>query len=376
MSAEQTAHAGLVILAAIVCAGVVAWLTGTILRLSARGRYASYLTTLYNSCHRPWKYSLTALALLIAAPMTGLSGTAFDIVEHAIIIGLIGSAAWLTTRILFFLEDTTFRRLPLNVADNRRTRKIRTQVSLLRRLTAVVIAVVALPAALMTIPPLRTFGASLLASAGIVGVVAGLAAQTTLGHVFAGLQLAFADSLRYDDVVVVEGEWGRVEEIRLTHVVLQLWDHRRLILPTTYFTSQPFQNWTRHEARVLASIYLHLDYTAPVGALRVEAQRVIEESPLWDQREWVLQVVDSTPTTMLIRVLASAADAPSAWDLRCDVREKLIDFLRDNYPSGLPRVRASLLDEDPGEAAQAAQTGTGLGSSDPGEAGSSGGVRS
>jgi small-conductance mechanosensitive channel len=194
----------------------------------------------------------------------------------------------------------------------------------------------------MTIEPLRTFGASLLASAGLIGVVAGLAAQTTLGNVFAGLQLAFSDSLRFDDVIVVEGEWGRVEEIRLTHIVLQLWDYRRLVLPSTYFTTKPFQNWTRHESRVLAAIILHVDYTAPIRELRTEAQRIIEESPLWDRREWVLQITDATPSTMVVRVLASAADAPSAWDLKCDVREKLLVFLRAHYPGSLPLVRATV----------------------------------
>jgi small-conductance mechanosensitive channel len=344
MALELATHAVSVLLVAAVAGFIAAWLMGLILRLSARGRSATYILSLRVSSYRPLKYLLVTSALLIAAPKTGLSGTAFDVVEHVIIIALIGAAAWFTTRILYYLEDTAFRRLPIDVADNRRTRKIRTQIGLLRRLTAVTVAVVALPVALMTIGPLRAFGASLLASAGLLGVVGGLAAQSSLGNVFAGLQLAFSDSLRIDDVIVVEGEWGRVEEIRLTHIVLQLWDYRRLILPCTYFTAKPFQNWTRHESRVLAAIVLNIDYTTPLGPLRTEAQRVIEESPLWDRREWVLQVVDSAPSTMVVRILASAADAPSAWDLRCDIREKLLEFITDNYPESLPHIRATLKD--------------------------------
>jgi small-conductance mechanosensitive channel len=346
MALESAAHAVSVFLVAAVAGFIAAWLTGLILHLSARGRSTTYLTSLRLSCRRPWKYFLVTFALLIAAPKTGLSGTTFDVIEHVIVIAFIGAAAWFTTRILFFLEDAAFRQLPVDMADNRRTRKIRTQIGLLRRLTAVTVAVVALPVALTTFQPLRTFGASLLASAGIVGVVVGLAAQTTLSNVFAGLQLAFSDALRYDDVIVVEGEWGRVEEIRLTHVVLQLWDYRRLILPSTYFTDKPFQNWTRHESRVLGAVLLHVDYTVPLGPLRTATQRIIEESPLWDRREWVLQVVDSEPTTMVVRVLASAADAPSSWDLRTEIREKLIEFVRDNYPDSLPHLRATLKSPD------------------------------
>jgi small-conductance mechanosensitive channel len=191
----------------------------------------------------------------------------------------------------------------------------------------------------MTFAQLRTLGASLLASAGILGVIAGLAAQTTLTNVFAGIQLALTDSLRFDDVVVVEDEWGRIEEMTLTYVVVHLWDERRLVLPTTYFTKNPFQNWTRNETRVLGAVLLHLDYRTPVDAIRTETQRLVEASPLWDQRDWVVQVVDSTPTTMVVRVLASAADAPSSWDLRCELREKLIDFMKVNHPECLPQAR-------------------------------------
>ena len=333
---------------AITAAVAAGWLSGALVRRAAHGRHALFLLTLHRTCHRPWTVVLLVTALLVASPATDLPRTPRTVIHYILLVSLIGAGAWLATRLLFIVEDTAFRRLSLDVADNRRRRRARTQISVLRRLTAVLIGVLALASALMVFEPLRTVGASLLASAGVAGIVIGLAAQTTLGHVFAGLQIAFADSLRIDDVVVVENEWGRVEEIRLTHVVLRLWDHRRLVLPTTYFTTTPFQNWTRHEARVLAEVILHLDYTARIDRLRERARQVIESASQWDHREWTLQVIDSTPWTMVVRVLASAPDASQAWDLKCSIREELIRFMRDNQSSGLPRIRAVMSDHGDG----------------------------
>jgi hypothetical protein len=196
----------------------------------------------------------------------------------------------------------------------------------------------------MTFPELRTFGASLLASAGLAGIVAGLAAQTTLANIIAGLQLAFTDAVRIDDVVVVEEEWGWIEELTLTYVVVHIWDERRLVLPTSYFTTTPFQNWTRTQARLLGAVILHLDYATPLAPLREFAHQVISASPLWDGKDWVLQVTDTTDTTMVVRVLASAADAPSAWDLRCNIREALIVYLQQNHPQSLPVTRIMAVD--------------------------------
>jgi len=343
-------RAVLVVIASLAAAGLVSWLSDLGLRRAARGRFAPFLTRLHTSARRPWTVLLFVGALLLAYPLAGLAGGAYDVIRHVLVIVLILVAAWLAIRLLSIAEDAAFRRFPIDVADNRRMRRARTQVGLLRRLIASIVVLSALGAALMTFSALRALGASLLASAGIVGVVVGLAAQSTLSHVLAGLQLVFTDTLRLDDVIVVEGEWGRVEEIRLTHVVLYLWDQRRLILPTTRFTTEPFQNWTRHEARVLGAINLYLDYATPVHELRTYVQQVIEGSPLWDRREWQMQVVDLTPSTIVVRILVSAADAPSAWDLRCDIRESVVEFMRREYPQALPRVRAELLGPLPKEA--------------------------
>ncbi|RSM74321.1 mechanosensitive ion channel family protein [Kibdelosporangium aridum] len=310
------------------------WLTGVLVRFVARRRYRRTLTKLHENCHKPFVAVLVVAANYIV--LFEYENRVIAGIRHALLLVLIVVAAWLVIKVLFVIEDFALQRLNMDVPDNRRIRRLRTQVALIRRLTGAAITIIAIASMFMTFSELRTLGASLLASAGIVGVIAGLAAQTTLTNVFAGMQLALTDSLRYDDVVVVEGEWGRIEEMTLTYVVVHLWDERRLVLPTTYFTKTPFQNWTRHETRVIGAVQLHLDYRAPVEVLRTEAQRIVEASDLWDRREWVLQVVDSTQLTMVVRVLASAADAPSAWDLRCEIREKLIVFMRDNYPEFLP----------------------------------------
>jgi small-conductance mechanosensitive channel len=319
---------------------LLGWLSGVVLRWSGRRREHRSLRQLYRCCHRPWELWLLCWALYNAlSPAGAIGGT----VHHVLLLALIGTTAWLVVRFLYIVEDAAFHRLRVDVVDNRRVRRARTQIGILRRLTSALITLLSLGAMLMTFDGLRALGASLLASAGVAGAVAGLAAQTILRNVLAGAQLALTDQLRIDDVVVVEQEWGRVEELTLTHVVLRLWDERRLMLPTTYFITTPFQNWTRDESRVVGAVPLHLNYTAPVPELRAAAQRIVEASPLWDRREWVFQVVDSTPWSMVVRVLASAADGPSSWDLRCEIRERLIAFLVAEHPDALPdRGRADL----------------------------------
>ncbi|MEU8004546.1 mechanosensitive ion channel domain-containing protein [Catellatospora sp. NPDC049111] len=343
MEAEQLMRAAVVVIAAIGVAVVVGWLSRLVVRLVARRRYRRFLEQLSQACRWAFRAVLVVVALMVALPFTGLTGPAREVVHHTLVIALIATSAWLAVRVLFVLEDAAFRRLPVDVADNRRYRRARTRIGMVRRLTAVTVTLLAVASILMTFAPLRALGASLLASAGLAGVVAALAAHATLAHIFAGLQLAFTDELRLDDVVVVEGEWGRIEELRLTYVVVRLWDERRLVLPTTYFTTTPFQHWTRNDARVLGASILYLDHRMPVDALREQAQRVVEASPLWDRRDWVLQVVDTTETAMVVRVLASADDAAKAYDLRCEIREKLIAYVREHHPEGLPQTRVAVV---------------------------------
>ncbi|WP_169950125.1 mechanosensitive ion channel family protein [Microbispora sp. H11081] len=257
---------------------------------------------------------------------------------------LIGCVTWLLIQAAYAVTDVVLDRLTrIEGERNRRARRIRTQIALVRRVSAAVVVVLALGAMLFTFPQVRALGAGLLASAGIAGVVGGIAAQSTLGNLLAGLQLAFSDALRLDDVVVVEDEWGRIEELTLTYVALRLWDERRLILPVSYFTANPFENWTRHESRILGSVYLRVDWSIPVEEVRAELYRALRGNPLWDQKDWTLQVTDITPGGLVeLRALMSAADSASAFDLRCDIREHLVTFVREKYPESLPRLRLEL----------------------------------
>ena len=330
--------------AALLALAVVQVVHVVVMRL---GRRSVLLSELAEHAHRPFQGALTAFAVQLAIRQAtdDSAGAAWRrIVLHGLTLVTIAATAWLVAALLLVIEDTALARYRTDVADNRHARRIHTQVVMLRRVTVVVVAVVAVGVMLMTYPSVRTIGASLLASAGVAGVVAGLAAQSMLGNVFAGLQLAFSDAVRLDDVVVVEGEWGRVEELTLTYVVLHIWDDRRLIMPTTYFTTKPFQNWTRTRAAVLGTVELDADWSLPVPEMREEMRRFVEHAPLWDGRVCVLQVTEATGGMVRVRGLVSAADAGSLWDLRCMVREHLIAWVRDTRPTALPRWRAELAD--------------------------------
>ncbi|GAB3706628.1 mechanosensitive ion channel [Spirosoma flavus] len=224
-------------------------------------------------------------------------------------------------------------------------RKFVTQVRFFRRMVAIIIIILSASLLLITFQGSRKVGLSVLTSAGVVSVVLGFAAQKTLANLLAGIQIAFNQQIRLDDAVVVEKEWGRVEEINLTSVIVRLWDRRRLILPITYFVETPFENWTRSDASITGAVFLYLDYNTPIDKVRAQARKFAEEDPLWNQDVFVVQVTDTQPTCIVVRVLVSARDAPSAFDLRCHVREKLIAFLRDEYPESLPQTRIRLAEE-------------------------------
>lgn len=240
------------------------------------------------------------------------------------------------------LEEGILAGFPVDVADNLQARKLHTQVTVLKKVALVAISIFALASILMVFEPLRRFGTSILASAGIAGIIIGFAAQRSLGTLLAGFQIAITQPIRLDDVVIVENEWGRIEEITLTYVIVRIWDLRRLVLPIDYFITQPFQNWTRTSADILGSVFLHVDYTVPISEMRGAMDRILEHAPKWDKKVKVLQVTDALERTLQLRILVSAADAGSAWDLRCQVREEMIEFIRDNYPEALPRFRAEL----------------------------------
>lgn len=323
-------------------------LTSVVHRMVRRfGRGATLPAELSQHAHRPFQVAVTIVAVQFAVRgSTGYAvGTPWrQALLHGLVLAVIAATGWLVTALLLVMEDVALARFRTDVPDNRQARRIRTQVVMLRRVTIVIVVVLAAGVMLMTFPSVRGVGASVLASAGVIGVVAALAAQSLLGNVFAGLQLAFSDAVRLDDVVVVEGEWGRIEELTLSYVVVQIWDDRRLILPTSYFTSTPFQNWTRTQSAVLGTAELDVDWSVPVQTMREELRRLVEGTELWDGRVCVLQVTDATGGTVRLRALVSAADAGSLWDLRCLVREHLVGWIRDHRPVALPRTRTEIGD--------------------------------
>lgn len=262
--------------------------------------------------------------------------------RHALGLGLIASIAWLIISSSRVIDDALGVRYRLDVTDNLEARRIHTQARVLRRSITVVIVILTVGAMLVTFPQVRELGASMLASAGLAGIVVGFAARPVLQNVIAGIQIAIAQPIRLDDVVIVEGEWGRIEEFTATYVVVRIWDQRRLIVPLNYFIENAFQNWTRTDAEILGTVILYADYTVPVDDVRQELHRLLLESDKWDQRAWGLVVTDATDRAVQLRALMSAADAGTAWDLRCHVREKLLAYLQAHHPTALPRVRAEV----------------------------------
>ena len=252
---------------------------------------------------------------------------------------LIGAMTWVCFRIVDGVETVLFNRYDISVSDNLRARQIHTLTRVLSRTAQCVIIVIGAGAILMTFPNIKQLGASVLASAGIASLAIGLAARPALENIIAGIQIAITQPITLDDVVIIEGEWGRVEEIESTYVVVRIWDDRRLIVPLGYFMQNTFQNWTRRTARLLGTVFVRCDYTVDVDAVRTELTRVCTDHPKWDKRVAIVQVTDITERTLELRALVSAADASSLWDLRVAVREALVRFLRDHEPEALPLTR-------------------------------------
>ncbi|MEU9209929.1 mechanosensitive ion channel domain-containing protein [Streptomyces sp. NPDC048415] len=285
--------------------------------------------------------------VLFAALLRGSYDEAKLLLEHRVGIGrtltliLIGSAAWLVIRIATAIVEASYTRYAAAHHNPARVRRVRTQVTLIQRVVSAIVGVMAVAAMLLTFPAMRAAGASLLASAGILGIVAGVAAQSTLANLFAGLQIAFGDMVRLGDTVVVDGEWGTVEEITLTFLTVRTWDERRITMPVSYFTSKSFENWSRGSAQMTGIVFLHVDHSAPVEAMREKLRDIVRECPAWDGRDYGLAVTDSTPNTMQVRALVTAKDADDIWTVRVTVREQLIRWLTEQHPYALPRVNTA-----------------------------------
>jgi len=277
-------------------------------------------------------------ALSLARPYAFPDGHPDGLVRFLVILSL-AAFGFLLIRLVRVLEDHLLAAVQMDTADNLRARRFHTQFRILRQVLTVGILVLVTASILLQFDGFRQFGGGLLASAGIAGVVIGFAAQRALGNLLAGFQIAITQPIRLDDVVVVEGEWGRVEEITLTYVVIRIWDERRLVLPIIYFLENPFTNWTRRTADIMGTVFLHVDYDAPLDAIRARVRQLVEGHPAWDGRVAEVVVTDALPTTLQLRALVSSRDSGSAWDLRCHVREGLVAFLKEDHPSSLPRFR-------------------------------------
>jgi small-conductance mechanosensitive channel len=339
----------------------VAWLLGTILAGVLLGLVAHFIlwqpikrlkrhteSVLDDALERhlrlPSRFILMIIAIQVLMPLAQakISAGVIDLVSNLLSVAMIVTVAWLLIKATSVFEDVLLQRFEIDVKDNLRARQVHTQARIIKRLVITLVIILAVASVLMSYDRFRELGTGLLASAGLAGLVIGFAAQRTLGNLIAGIQIALTQPIRLDDVLVVEGEWGRVEEISLTYVVVRIWDLRRLILPISYFLEKPFQNWTRTSSDVLGTIYLYVDYEVPVDAIRKQLERFAKESELWDQKVAGVQVTNVTEQTIEVRGLVSAADSSSLWSLRCEIREKLINFIRSEYPDSLPRSRVEL----------------------------------
>ena len=280
------------------------------------------------------------VGVILALPVLGLPAEYAGLVAKGTSILLIVAVALISFQAVGLGEKVVLMKFDITVADNLHARKIHTQLQVISKVIYFLIGLFSVAWILMLFQEVRHLGTSILTSAGVVGVIVGFAAQKTIANLFAGFQIALAQPIRMDDVVIVEEQWGRIEEITLTYVVVHIWDDRRLVVPLSEFIEKPFENWTRVSAQLLGSVLLWVDYSLPLEETRQAVQKIVEASPLWDRRFWNLQVSDSSERTMQIRVLCTAADASKAWDLRCEVREKLILFIQKNHPRSLPRFRA------------------------------------
>lgn len=331
------AATALAALVAVTLALVFHRLGGKVLRRATR--HSVLLAEMANACERPASAVLPLLALQAVWQASPNDLRFIESVRHVNGLLLIAALTWLAVAVIGGLASGVIARHPVDVEDNLQARRIQTQAKVLARSAMVVVLIAGTAMALMTFPGARQLGASLLASAGVIGIVAGIAARPVFSNLIAGLQLALAQPIRLDDVLIVQGEWGRVEEITGTYVVMKIWDERRLVIPLQWFIENPFQNWTRTSAQIHQAVYLFVDFATPLEPLRAELQRIVEAAPEWDGRTVQLKVTDATEKAMKLRALVSSRAAGPAFDLGCKVREGLFAFMAREYPQYLPVVR-------------------------------------
>jgi len=320
-----------------------------LVRTTLAGRYP-YVFSTFTQTRGLSRLALLILAMIIAIPVAPLRPETAELLARLLGVAVIGLIGWAAIIALHIAADLYLRRFRLDVDDNLLARKHNTQVRVLSRTIDVLLAIITLSAALMTFPAVRQYGISLFASAGVAGIVAGLAARPVLSNLMAGVQLAMTQPIRLYDAVTVENEHGTIEEITSTYVVVKLWDWRRLLVPLTYFIEKPFQNWTREGSALIGTVMIYVDYRAPVELIRAKFNEILKQSNKWDGNVAALQLTDFKEATMELRCLMSARSASTAFDLRCEVREKLIDFLQKDYPEALPHSRQISVEGSEGSA--------------------------
>ncbi|MQS07545.1 mechanosensitive ion channel family protein [Streptomyces alkaliphilus] len=332
----------LVLGGAVVIAVALGWLIDRGLRTATRRKPENRLPQLLRRCQPPLQVLLVSVALQLAHEPSGLDIPQNTVIATILAVITTASCAWLAIVAAGAVAENILASYAGRTDDIARVRQFRTQLTIVRRVVTTILAVVASAIAIVVLfPALRTLGASMLASAGVLGIIAGVAAQSMLGNLFAGLQIAFGDSVKIGDTVVVEGEWGTVEEISLAFITIRIWDDRRLTMPVSHFNGQPYENWSRGGHEITGTVFLYLDHSAPVAELREHLRSFLLGRKEWDGRSWSLVVTDTTASTIEVRAAMSAANSSDVWDLRCVVREELISWLHREHPYALPRINTA-----------------------------------
>jgi small-conductance mechanosensitive channel len=324
----------------------------TFMRMVRRliGQQHIFVQSLISRVFGATRFALVLAAVALVLPIVPLSGATALLIAEALAVCLVLLIGWAAITAIELAGDFYVRRFRIDVSDNLLARKHLTQVRVLRRVGETIVAMITVAVALMTVPEVRQFGVSLIASAGAAGILVGLAARPILTNLIAGVQIAITQPIRIGDAVVVENEWGWIEEITGTYVVIEIWDWRRLVVPISYFLEKPFQNWTRMSAELIGAVLLCVDYTTPVDRVREKLTDIVKNSKLWDGRVVNMQVTDASDRSIQLRALASARNSQDVWDLRCEIREKLIAFLQETYPDALPKQRMEVERLDAGDA--------------------------
>jgi len=338
---DWAAGVGIFVLA-VATASIVYLMIAKVVALATRGQ-ATYLNSVFHRVRRILCLGLILIATNLAAQLPYFPERVSELASKLLSVAVILLIGWAAAISIDVANSLYLRQYKNDAADSLLARKHFTQIRVLRRTVDVLIGIVTIAAALMAFEPVRQFGVSLFASAGAAGLVVGLAARPVLSNLIAGIQLAITQPIRINDAVIVEGEWGTIEEITSTYVVIKVWDLRRLIVPLSYFMEKPFQNWTRDSAQLIGTVYLRTDYDVPVEAVRAKLNEIAHASKLWDKQVVNLQVTDFKDTSVELRMLVSAQTSAEAWDLRCEVREKMLAFLQSEFPQSLPRQRVELL---------------------------------